>query len=66
MPPDNTTDYDEHLANSVRELQYLETEMGISVLFIYTRQNIPDLANVDKVVDPTKVLVDLRSAGCNM
>ncbi|CAG5127749.1 unnamed protein product, partial [Candidula unifasciata] len=47
MPPDNTTDYDEHLANSVRELQHLETEMG-----------------VNKVVDPTKVLDDLRSAGC--
>lgn len=66
MPPDSNTDFDEHLNHSVRELQDLGTGMGVHVLFIYTRQDVPDLANVDKIVNPTRVLEDLKNGGCIM
>ena len=67
LPPDNGSDFDDHLGRSVRELQDLgEVGAGPRCLLIYTKRNVPGLEREGKEVDPTTVLEDLRTAGINM
>ncbi|GFN74887.1 leucine-rich repeat serine/threonine-protein kinase 1, partial [Plakobranchus ocellatus] len=68
LPPDNSTDFDDHLGRSVRELHDLEEAGagGLKCLLIYTKRNVPGLETEGKEVNPTTVLEDLRSAGINM
>ena len=63
MPPNKTTEFDEHLHRSVMELKNLGEDVNISVLFCYSKLNIPDLAQEKKLVHPGNIIEDLRKDG---
>lgn len=66
LPPDASSDFDEHLSRSVRELQDLEENVAVRVFFVFTSRNIPAPGSGQNVVDPTTILDDLRTEGFNV
>lgn len=60
MPSDKLSSVDSHLQNSVTELKNLNAQTTISVFFVYTSKNVPDLKDDGKVVHPGTILEDLR------
>ncbi|XP_059152537.1 uncharacterized protein LOC131938499 [Physella acuta] len=66
LPPDASSNFDEHLSRSVRELQDLEENVAVRVFFVFTSRNIPAAGSVQNVVDPNTILDDLRSEGFNV
>ncbi|XP_076085942.1 uncharacterized protein LOC143056672 isoform X1 [Mytilus galloprovincialis] len=66
MPPNKTTEFDEHLRRSVFELKDLGEDVNISVIFCYSKKNVPDLAQENKLVHPGNIVEDLRKDGFNV
>ncbi|XP_041377257.1 uncharacterized protein LOC121389673 [Gigantopelta aegis] len=61
MPPDRSADFDEHLGRSVRELRDLEEAVTTNTFFLYSKKNIPSLAEENSLVHPGKIIEDLRA-----
>ncbi|KAL4233400.1 hypothetical protein ACF0H5_008081 [Mactra antiquata] len=61
MPSDKMSEVDSHLRNSVRELIDLTNEKTVTVFFIYSQKDVPDLANEKQLVHPGTIVEDLQA-----
>ena len=66
IPPNKTTEFDDHLRRSVMELKDLGEDVKISVIFCYSKLNVPSLEDENKLVHPGHIIEDLRKDGFNV
>ncbi|KAK3098126.1 hypothetical protein FSP39_016400 [Pinctada imbricata] len=64
MPPDKSTDFDNHLRRSIQELQDINEDININVCFVFHSKNVPTTTEEKKdMVDPFQIMTDLRAHG---
>ena len=61
MPPDSSSDFDDHLERSLRDLQHLRDDMKHEVFMVYSPQDIPQIGEIK--IHPRRVYEDLENAG---